>query len=80
MKEYEAYGERVVDLNIRDSSLIIGMGPYFLRFRKNAKLCFEYDEENRCEKRTSTQKYCDLFLLVLIKSRLDKAIREDTGL
>jgi CheY-like chemotaxis protein len=72
-KEYEAYGERVFDLNIRDSSLIIGMDPYFLRFRENAKRCFEYEDEDKYDKRTSTQKYCDLFLLLLTLCRLDKA-------
>lgn len=78
-EEYNAYGERVVDLDIRDSSLIIGMDPYFLRFRKNAMLFFEYTDENKYEKRTFTQRYCDLFLLILIKFRLDKALSEIPG-
>lgn len=76
------YGEQVEKLDIRASSLIIGMDPYFLRFRENTLLCFKApgkDKENEYEKRTFSQKLGDLLLLILILCRMQKAISEIPG-
>jgi hypothetical protein len=76
------HGEQVAKLDIHDSSLIIGMDPYFLHFREEALLCFEAPEkgkEDEYEKRTFAQKLGDLFLSILILCRMRKAKSEMPG-
>jgi hypothetical protein len=71
------YREQAAKLGIRDSSLIIGMDPYFLHFRKNTRLCFEAPEkEDEYEKGTFALKLGDLFFLILILCRMNKAKSE----
>jgi hypothetical protein len=76
------YREQVDTMDIRDSSFIIGMDPYFMHFREKALLCFEGPEKGKeyeYGKRTFDQKLGDLFFLILILCRMRKAKSEMPG-